>query len=207
MTELLFPGGTIYPHSIITQQGTTYALVKLPDTGEKQLLVRGDVDGFDGAVVDGVFIGDLNAANAAELRSRLAWLNPQALGRQTSFGFGDRLGSATPGHIAALRAVDKGQTIGPVFAQQSVRENKRTGRTPQEVMDDALWGIVQVGWREAWGADADHIKEASDLAPFIAAGYTFYTLDPSDYVDNEAQSDSLETLRRKAQNPPLMVWP
>lgn len=44
-----------------------------------------------------------------------------------SFGFGDRLGIATPGHIAAVR----GTGFAPVFAQQSVRENARTGRTPQ----------------------------------------------------------------------------
>jgi hypothetical protein len=65
-----------------------------------------------------------------------------------------------------------------------------------------MWGIFQEGWRDPWGADADHIKEESDLAPFIEAGYTFYTLDPSDYVDNEAQMDSLETLREKAQQLP-----
>ena len=39
-----------------------------------------------------------------------------------SFGFGDRLGLATPGHIAAVR----GTRFAPVFAQQSVRENART---------------------------------------------------------------------------------
>ncbi|MFN2203854.1 MAG: tagaturonate epimerase family protein, partial [Caldilineaceae bacterium] len=88
--------------------------------------------------------------------------------------------------------------IAPVFAQQSVRENARTGRTPQEVVDDAMWGVFQEGWRDPWGADADHVKEERDLAPFIAAGYTFYTIDPSDFVDNEAQTDSLEMLREKA---------
>jgi len=50
-----------------------------------------------------------------------------------SFGFGDRLGLATPGHIAAVR----GTKFAPIFAQQSVRENTRTGRMAQQVMDDA----------------------------------------------------------------------
>ena len=49
------------------------------------------------------------------------------LGLSPSFGFGDRLGLATPGHIAAV----KGTKFAPIFAQQSVRENTRTGRTPQ----------------------------------------------------------------------------
>jgi hypothetical protein len=59
-----------------------------------------------------------------------------ALGLAPSFGFGDRLGLATPGHIAAVR----GTGFAPVFAQQSVRENGRTGRTPQQVVDDARRG-------------------------------------------------------------------
>lgn len=46
-----------------------------------------------------------------------------------SFGFGNWLGLATPGHIAAV----KGTQFAPIFAQQSVRENARTGRTPQQV--------------------------------------------------------------------------
>ncbi|MEJ2750503.1 MAG: tagaturonate epimerase family protein, partial [Anaerolineae bacterium] len=133
---------------------------------------------------------------------RLPWLNPVPLGRQTSFGFGDRLGIATPGHIASLRAATHDKPIAPIFAQQSVRENTRTGRTPQGVLDDAMWGVFQEGWRDPWGADADHVKEVADLAPFVAAGYTFYTIDPSDYVDNEAQTDSLGTLREKAQGLP-----
>ena len=53
------------------------------------------------------------------------------------------------------------------------------------------------GWRAPWGADADHVKEISDLPPFVAAGYTFYTIDPSDYVDNAAQTDAPDTLREK----------
>ena len=202
MTALTFPQGSIYPDSVVSQDNTIYALAKLMDSGEKRLLVQGNLDGFEGEMTGDLLVCQLTPGNAAELRSRLAWLNPTPLGRQTSFGFGDRLGLATPGHIASLRAVDPQGSIAPIFAQQSVRENKRTGRTPQEVMDDAMWGIFQEGWREPWGADADHIKEEGDLAPFIEAGYTFYTLDPSDYVDNEAQTDDLETLREKAQQLP-----
>ena len=51
-------------------------------------------------------------------------------------------------------------------------------------------------------ADADHVKEVADLAPFVTAGYSFYTIDPSDYVDNDAQTDGLETLQQKASQLP-----
>jgi tagaturonate epimerase len=117
------------------------------------------------------------------------------LGLSPSFGFGDRLGLATSGHIAAV----KGTSLAPIFAQQSVRENARTGRTPQQVMDDALRAVEAAQWEDSWGADADHLKEVDDLPPFVEAGYTFFTIDPGAYVDNAADTDSLAVLQEKAR--------
>lgn len=190
----------IHELSKIERDGTTYAL-----TTDRKLMVWGNTSGFEGersAEKADFLLCDLTPANANALRSRLSWLTPVPLGQQTSFGFGDRLGSGTPGHIDALRSADPAQTIAPIFAQQSVRENTRTGRTPQQVMDAALWGVFQRGWRSAWGADADHVKEIDHLPPFVAAGYTFYTIDPSDHVDNAAQTDELATLRQKSADLP-----
>jgi hypothetical protein len=107
---------------------------------------------------------------------------PSLLGLRRSFGFGDRLGFATPGHIAACR---KGNLL-PIFAQQSVREMTRTQRTPQEVMTAAQRGIQQEGWTNVWGADADHLKTREDVFNLAVAGYTFYTIDPSAFVQNQA---------------------
>jgi hypothetical protein len=203
MDQIALPDGTIYAQSIVEHDGVTYFLCKLDADGTKRLGVIGPTDGFAGTKTDyGALLCSLSAENAAALRERLAWLKPAALGVQTSFGFGDRIGSATPGHIQAMRASRADAAIAPIYAQQSVRENTRTGRTPQQVLDDAMWGVFQEGWRAPWGADADHVKEISDLAPFVAASYTFYTIDPSDYVDNEAQTDSTETLRSKGANLP-----
>lgn len=115
------------------------------------------------------------------------------LGLSPSFGFGDRLGLATPGHIAAV----KGTKFAPIFAQQSVRENTRTGRTPQQVMDDAKRAVDAAKWDSAWGADADHLKTVDDIPPFIAAGYTFFTVDPGEHVDNGADTDSVDVLKQK----------
>ena len=182
-----------YPQSVIEHNGTTYALARAGR--EKKLCVQGEATGFSGETTNGSLLCPLTAENAAALRDRLAWLNPVPLGVETSFGFGDRLGAATPGHIRSV----EGTGIAPIFAQQSVRENDRIGRTPQEVVDDAMWGVVQMGWRDPWGADADHVKLVSDLPAFVAAGYTFYTIDPSDHVDNEAETDSLPALRTKVE--------
>jgi hypothetical protein len=135
------------------------------------------------------------AANAAALRAALPFLVPQTLGLKKSAGCGDRLGLATPGHIRAIR----GSTMAPILAQQSIRENARTGRTPQEVMDDALWGVFQEGWRDGFGADADHLKNTADIDSCAAAGFTFYTIDPGEHVDNEANDAPVEALRKKIE--------
>jgi hypothetical protein len=110
-----------------------------------------------------------------------------------SFGFGDRLGLATPGHIAAVR----GTKFAPIFAQQSVRENARTGRTPQQVMDDARHAVEAAEWDLPWGGDADHLKALDDIPAFVEAGYTFFTVDPGEHVDNTADSAPLDALTKK----------
>jgi len=84
-----------------------------------------------------------------------------------------------------------------------MRENSRTGRTPQQVIDDAMWGVFQEGWNKPWGADADHIKNAQDIKKCVEAGYTFYTIDPGDYVDNDVYSDEINVLKEKFN---LLPW-
>jgi hypothetical protein len=181
-------GATQYPHSVTEWEGTTYFLLRTGPQDAKRLAILGDGRGFEGqkTELDGVstLLCPLTPANAAALRERLPWLKPQTLGLQRTVGLGDRLGLATPGHVRAVRQFD----LVPVFAQQSVRENARAGRTPQGVFDDAMWGVFQEGWREPWGADADHLKTTADIDSFIAVGYSYYTVDPGDHVDNEAHS-------------------
>ena len=82
-------------------------------------------------------------------------------------------------------------------AQQSIREMTRTGRSPQQVLDDAMWGVFSEGWRDGFGADADHLKTTADIDHCLAAGYTFYTFDPGEHVDNTADTASLSNLRSR----------
>ncbi len=188
----------VYSRSRVKAGETEFWLVK-GDEG-KRLVVCGLAWGFDGERRGEWLVCPLTTENAAVLRDRLPWLRPQPLGLKRAVGFGDRLGLATPGHVRAVRRTD----IAPVFAQQSMRENARTGRSPQQVMDDAMWGVFQEGWREPWGADADHLKTIADVDLCVAAGYTFYTVDPGDEVDNEAHTDSLESLTAKVD---ALPWP
>ncbi|MGQ9766671.1 MAG: tagaturonate epimerase family protein [Anaerolineae bacterium] len=148
-----------------------------------------------------LLICPLTHQNAAALRAWLPWLRPRPLGLQTSVGCGDRLGLATPGHVRAALAVPG---LAMVFAQQSVRELSRTGRTPEEVLDAATWGMFQEGWRAGAGADADHLKSPADIDAYLAAGYTFFTLDPGAFVDSAADTDDEATVRAKYA---ALPWP
>jgi hypothetical protein len=124
--------------------------------------------------------------------------SPVPLGLSPSFGFGDRLGVATPGHVASMRRAGSG--IAPIFAQQSIREMTRTQRSPQQVMDDALRGASESGWTAPQGADADHLKTPQDVDRTAAAGFCFFTIDPSDDVDGNADNYDANTLTAKVKS-------
>ncbi|MBN8247715.1 MAG: hypothetical protein J0L84_09760 [Verrucomicrobia bacterium] len=119
---------------------------------------------------------------------------PVPLGLKKSFGFGDRLGLATPGHLAAVRQFPD---FAPIFAQQSIREMTRTRRTPGEVMTAAQAALDAAGFTGAWGADGDHQKTAEDVVAVAGAGFCFFTIDPSAHVNNAA--DSLDEAALRAE--------
>ncbi|MBN2004911.1 MAG: hypothetical protein JXA21_16250 [Anaerolineae bacterium] len=194
MTTDLRDGFEIIARSTAEHEGVSYGLVRGRADRTRYLVVQGDTTGFAGDPHGDMLLCPLTPGNAAALRGRLPWLNPTPLGLHTSAGFGDRLGVATPGHVMAA---ERHPGIAPIFAQQSVRENARTGRTPQQVMDDAMWGLFQMDWRAPWGADADHLKTPADADTFIDAGFTFFTIDPGDHVDNDAHTAPPEAVSAK----------
>ena len=190
----------IYETSIHKKDGIRYFLAR-NEQGQKVFCIEGRTSRrFQGDWHGNTLIGPLSDVNANHLRKVFPYLRPTTLGLQTSAGTGDRLGLATPGHIAAFRAVDG--PIAPIFAQQSMRENARTLRPPRKVMDDALWGLFLTGWDQPWGADADHLKTLEDVHECGNAGYTFFTVDPFDYVDNEAHNASIVMLEQKMKSLP-----
>jgi hypothetical protein len=191
----------VLPRSLVVTDEAEYGLART-ETGLRLAVLATGADSlmlhrFEGERSEQaghtLLLGPTNPHNAAALRAQLPWLKPKPLGLQTSAGLGDRLGLATPGHVRAVRAA--GGTIAPIFAQQSIREMTRTNRTPQQVMDDAIWGIFQEGWRESVGADADHLKTTADIDACLAAGYTFFTIDPGEHVNNSAETMALPDLR------------
>ena len=202
----------LLPRSMVSYQGVEYCLlnhpaafrlaVLVPDSSTLLQAFEGDISEFDDRML---LVGPLSERNAASLRAQLPWLQPKVLGLATSAGMGDRIGIATPGHVRAVR--ETSGSIAPIFAQQSIREMTRTGRTPQQVMDDATWGVFEEGWQGGLGADADHLKTTQDIEVCLAAGFTFFTIDPGEYVDHISQNDSLITLNEKAELLPPQMRP
>lgn len=120
---------------------------------------------------------------------------PTVLGLSRSFGFGDRLGLAGPGHLAALGK----HPFAPILAQQSIRELDRTQRTAEEVMEAAEQAILQAKFNQPWGADADHLKTREDVVRMTQAGYRFFTIDPSAHVQNAADTMNEAELTREIE--------
>jgi tagaturonate epimerase len=197
------PGLHVHEASVTRHEEELYFLVDTDD-GQRQLAISvpagsarladfaGKPSAFDEQTL---LLCPLSEENAAALRKRLAWLLPAVQGLRTTVGLGDRLGLATPGHLRAVRAV--GGHLVPIPAQQSIREMSRTGRTPQQVMNDAMWGVFAEGWRSGFGADADHLKTPQDIDRCVTAGYTFYTFDPGEYVESAADNASPQALRTR----------
>ncbi len=210
-----------YPQSIVEADGFTYFLARRG--AEKRLCMMweegtappalADFRGEIGVGAHGpstslrvnhaplrIMVAPLDHVNALALRKHLPFLRPQVIGVRPSFGAGDRLGLATPAHVRALR----GTGLAPFFAQQSIREMTRTGRTPEEVIDSATFGVFQEGYRDGYGADADHLKTKQDVDATAAAGFTMFTIDPGEYVDNTAQTDDIVTIKHKFENLPWL---
>ena len=180
----------VYPASFISGGGKVLAAGRCGERGRLVIeMAKAEAPGAHSAKRLGAYSIAEAAWSFDELRAlqgELEFLVPRALGGATSAGLGDRLGSATVGHARATM----GTGVAPVFAQQSIREMTRTHRSPQDVMADAAWGVLASGWREAWGADADHLKSTGNVDRCAAAGFVLITIDPGEHVDDEADGRS-----------------
>lgn len=136
----------------------------------------------------------LSRENSQIIRELFEFARPRCIGIENSFGLGDRLGIAGPAH---LRAVQNSGFI-PVLAQQSIRELDRTERQPHEVMDAAVWSVIQEGYRGPWGADGDHLKTTDDIDRVMSEGFTMLTIDPGEFVDNSADGKDFHELKHQA---------
>jgi hypothetical protein len=206
---LSLPHVRVLAQSLVERSGAEWAMADASGSDRLVILARHEsaaatLQAFEGERSHheghSVLVGPLSPRNAAALRHHLAHLTPIPLGLQPSFGFGDRLGVATPGHIRALRRVGRG--VAPLFAQQSARELLRTGRTAAEVLDAATWGAFREGWTAGVGADADHLKTTADIDAYLDAGFSMFTIDPGDYVGTVSAHASIADLQAKFEGLP-----
>lgn len=200
----------LYPRSLVVQKGIEYGLARMQGGQILAILspagstVLTDFEGESSELYGHtLMLCPLNNRNAVALRTQLPWLRPKPLGLNSSFGFGDRLGIATPGHVRAMRETQA--KVAPIFAQQSMREMLRTRRSPGQVLDEATWGIFEEGWNAGTGSDADHLKTNDDIDMCLAAGYTMFTFDPGAYVNPESDRASTHQLKEQIKNLPARL--
>lgn len=190
----------IYDQSFLETKELIYGLIRVEEgkkwmvLGEKEAVRR---DPFIGRYYDQgltLKVCNLNWENTQVLMECFPFTRPTSLKEfPITFGAGDRLGLATPGHIRAIRKFG----IRPVLAQQSVRENNQTGRDFKRVIQDAAWAVIQERYESGYGADGDHLKSLQEVKEALDAGVSMITLDLSERLSPEAFSDPKEKMEKR----------
>jgi len=193
-------GSLLYSESLNTIDSDTLVMIKM-DSGNALAIFGANNTGFkaDQVIDDEIRISicRLSHDNAVILREVLPFTSPSALsGNDVTFGLGDRLGIASPGHIRLF----KGKNACPVLAQQSVRELDLTARNYEDVMDSASWAVFQEGYKKPWGADGDHLKTEDWVKKALKIGFTMITADVSDYIKNEFNDMPDEQVKEQYQS-------
>jgi len=185
-----YQGFNAYEKSINRKGPSTVFMAK--EDGLDFIFVQGKNPGFKGEKLPGnKFKAPLNHKNAEVLRKLFPFTAPsRVLGQERSFGIGDRLGIATPGHIRLFEKFD----AYPVFAQQSIRELTLTNRTFEDVMDVVTFSVFREGFKKGWGADGDHLKNAKDVKNALSLGFTMITLDCSEHINNNVTDENAPAL-------------
>ncbi len=179
----------IYGPSFLKTEDLVHGLIRVE--GGKKWIVLGE----KGSVLRDPFFGrcyhqtltlkvcDLDWQNTQILMELFPFTRPKTLKEfPITFGAGDRLGLATPGHIRAIRPF----SVRAVLAQQSVRENSQTGRDFKKVVQDAAWAVIQERYESGYGADGDHLKSLQEVREALDAGASMITLDLSEKLSPES---------------------
>ncbi len=185
----------VYPKSLNQKEDDLFFIGR--KGGIKYLFILSD-DGNSSSekfscIIENSFLKrcELTTENRKALQLIFDFTNPKVIGLVNSFGFGDRIGLANAGHLRSLDISD----FKPILTQQSIRELTRTNRTPDDVMDAAIWAVFQEDYKAGFGADADHLKTKEDIDLMMEAGYKMFTFDPSDFVENNADNFGEDELK------------
>lgn len=189
-------GDLLFPQSLQRVGQAGLAMVRL-QKGTALAVIGKNEAGFRGTEGQGAPCAILfcppDHHNAEILRKVLPFTAPSPLGDQdVTFGVGDRLGVASPGHIRIF----KKYRAAPVLAQQSARELDLTDRSYKDVLDSASWAVFQEGYTFPWGADGDHLKTEDWVRSALEIGNTMITADVSDYIKGEYQDKETPEIMR-----------
>ena len=134
-----------------------------------------------------VDIMPLNANNAAVIRRFIKWAAPSACGTKgTSIGFSDWLGAAG-GCVAPLFAKKQ---VKPVLAEYSAADSALLKRNFLEAVDAATWGVLETGYKEGYGANAEGLQSEEDIVKALLYGYSMIGLDCSDKINLQIEKMS-----------------
>jgi len=193
-----YHGFDAYEKSINKKGAATIFIAK--EGGTDFLVVLGKNPGFIGTAFrneklpGGSLVAPLDHKNAVVLRKLFPFAAPsRVLGYERSFGVGDRLGIASPGHARLFEKYD----AYPVLAQQSIRELNLTSRTYMDVLDAASFAVFREGFKKAWGADGDHLKTAADVKYALGLGFSMITLDCSEHINNNVTDENAPPVPKK----------
>jgi hypothetical protein len=189
----------LYKNSLYVQDRILFFIAKL--NKKKSLYIvsldpfksefKGNIQNIDGHYVQEV---EFNHKHSLKLQKLFPFTAPISLrDKKTTFGCGDRLGLATPGHIRAAMKFD----LYPVLAQQSIRELDLTQRNYAQVTSDVTFLVFQEGFERGYGADGDHLKTMEDINRALKAGMPMITLDLSNYLNTDAMFWDKDKIEKK----------
>ena len=172
----------VYPESVNAVEGGYLFMVSGEDA-DYLVATGAAADKFDGETVTcdacTYVIAPKTHTNANALRALLPFTAPvPVLKKMRTFGVGDRLGIATPGHLRVFKEYD----AYPILAQQSIRELNLTERTYEDVLDSATYYVFRDGYKDGFGADGDHLKKPEEIEYALGLGFTMITLDCSEHI-------------------------
>ncbi|WP_058308876.1 tagaturonate epimerase family protein [Gracilibacillus massiliensis] len=192
---------TIYESSFEKIEGSNIIMTK--SGTEKYLVVAGNGPLYN--ELEGESVGDgkvcaLTHHNSKVLNKHFEYTKPQAFGTEiATMGLGDRLGVASPGHIETV----KNRKVKPILAQQSIRELTLLNRTMTDILDAATFAVFQEGYKDGYGADADHIKLEKDIEYALGLGFSFLTLDCSEQIRNDIEGATTDDIHKEFASLPV----
>ena len=112
-----------------------------------------------------------------------------------SIGVGDRFAHQAKAQLrACLLAQDAGATVTPVW-NKSNREHTIIGSDPAETRAAADAAVAQLGWRDAYFCDADHIRR--DTVERFLKPCDFFTIDVADSIGAAPEQAELDRFVRR----------